>query len=242
MAGAVAVSTDTGTTAAFATDSTIDAGSGDVIILATPKDVVSVFADGEFASSAATGVGVAVTVDVAERSNLAYIGGTIEITAASLTVGVGKIDAGVLKAPDQSTFTAQSIAGVGNSSDVGVAGSLAINVIITDNRAYIDEDATLTLHGNPDVTVGAYSDVSHTTKAVPADGGGIAANVGVGASVALTDAEDTTAAYVGDNATVTGAHNLGLTADSVHATTTQAKNGAKGGTAITPVVGDLDCG
>ncbi len=240
VAGAVAVNTDTGTTSAFVQDGTINAGTGGVIISATPKDIVTVLADGEFTgntSSTTDGVGVAVAIDIVDRTNVAYIGGTTDITAGSLQVGVGKITSGVLGPSDQSTFSAQAIAGVGGASEVGVAGSLAINVVVTDNRGYIDDNATLTLHGSPNVTVEALSNSANTTTAAPADGGAVAANTGVGASVAFADAEDRTAAYVGDNVTLSGANKLSLTATATHKTTTQAKSGAKGGTAVTPVVG-----
>src|SRR5207302_8312080 len=61
-------------------------------------------------------------------------------------------------------------------------------------------------------------------------------DLGVGASIAIDDAEDTTAAYFGDGSVLTGANKLSLTADSIHEMETDATSGAAGGTAVTPVV------
>ncbi|HUJ88277.1 MAG TPA: LEPR-XLL domain-containing protein, partial [Burkholderiales bacterium] len=231
VAGAVAVSTDTGDTEAFLNDATVGAGTGTLTVKADSTDVVSVTADGEFTGntgSTTNGVGVAVAIDVADRSDLAYIGGTSDITAGTLMVQV--------LAPSQSSFTASATAGVGSASNVGFAGSLAINVVVTEHLAYVDDGAGVTLHGNPDVTLEAHSNVKEVTKALPADGGGDGTKVGIGASVAFGYGQDTTAAYFGDTVGFTGAHNLTLTADSQHQMETDATSGGKGGTAITPVV------
>ena len=232
VAGAIAVNTDTGTTSAFVENGTINAGTGVVTISATPQDTVALVADGEFTgdTSSTDGVGVAVAIDAVDRTNLSYVGGNSTVTAGSLAVEV-------LAPANGSSFSVQATSGVGNSSQVGVAGSLAVNVVVTDNTSYVDNNATLTLVNSPNVTIEALSDVTNTTTAVPAAGSGSAStSTGVGASVAFTDAEDTTAAYVGDNVTLSGAKNLSLTAVSTHYTSTQAENGAKGGTAVTPVV------
>ena len=86
------------------------------------------------------------------------------------------------------------------------------------------------------MSITAKSDVSNTASALPSDGGGDGTKVGIGASVAFNYAENTTAASIGDNAELSGAHNLSLNAQSAHQMTTEAKNGAKGSTAVTPVV------
>ena len=101
---------------------------------------------------------------------------------------------------------------------------------------------TLTLVNSPNVTIEALSNITNTTTALPAAGSGSAsASTGVGASVAFTDAEDTTAAYVGDNVTLSGAKSLSLTAVSTHYTSTQAGNGAKRGNGGYARRGHLGC-
>lgn len=229
IGGAIAVSTDTGTTKAFLNNATIDAGVGAATVSASSVDVAALTADGEFTKKGSTGVGIGVAIGVADRSDLAYVSGNTDVTAGSLAVQV--------LAPKQSSFSAMSTAGVGDSSKVGVAGSLAINVTLFDHQAYLANGAQLTLHGNPNVMFEAHADLTNTAKALPADGG-TADSVGIGASVAFNYGQDLTAAYIDDNATFagTGAKNLTLTADADHVMDTEAKGGGKGSTAITPIV------
>ncbi len=229
IAGAVAVSTDTGSTKAFLNNATIDAKSGAAKVNASTVDVVSVTADGQATKSNTTGVGVGVAIGVANRSAQAYLTGANTITGSSLDVAV--------LAPSGSSFSADATSGVGASSKVGVAGSLAINVTVFEHKAYLDDGATLTLNGSPNVTFTASAIMTHATHALPsAAGNSDPSKVGVGASVAVTYEEDTTTAYIGNAATLTGANNLSLTADARLETDTEAKAGSKGGTAITPVV------
>ncbi|WP_050419168.1 LEPR-XLL domain-containing protein [Bradyrhizobium tropiciagri] len=241
IAGAVAVTVDNGKTSASLVGSTINAGGGGVMILATPVDVVTTAADASFTNNTtSTGVGVAVAINIAdERDNTAFVGGSSSITAGSLTVAVGALNNGV---PDpgslaQSSFNAIAVAGV-SSKDNGVAGAFAINVIIGENEAYVDNAASVTLTGSPNVLIEADANIKEFAKAVPVDGGATGGKLGVGASVAVDYSEDTTAAYIGDNATLTGAKNLSLNATSAHGMTTFAQNGAtaSSGTGLTPVV------
>ncbi len=216
VAGAVAVTVDTGTTSAYIQSGTIDAGSGAVVVSATPQDVVLTTADGAFTGDTSggggtNGVGVAVAINVADRNNLAYITGATDITAGSISITVAPPS----PAPsDASSFSAEATSGIGDPSNVGFAGSLALNIIVTNNKAYVDNGATLTLHGSPDVTIEAETNITDTATATPAEGGGGgSATVGIGTSVAFNYGEDTTAAYLDDNASVTGAHGLSLTAE-----------------------------
>ncbi len=233
VAGAVAVGTDTGNTSAYVSSGTIDAGTGAATVEAQSADVVGVIANGSNTGSSSTGIGVAVAIDVANRNDSAYITGASDITAGSLAVEVLPLDPGT-----PSSFTVSATSGAGDPSSVGFAGSLALNITQTTNEAYIDQGATVTLTGSPNVTVEAESNVTNSASAEPAQsgGGGSSANVGIGASIALNYNQDTTAAYLGNNAVVTGAGDLTLTAQSTHLMTTDATGGGAGGTAVTPVV------
>ena len=107
---------------------------------ATSVDVVALTADGEFTQAGTTGVGVGVAIGVADRTDTAYITGTVSVSAGSLDVAV--------LAPSPSSFTRNGdVVGVGDSTKVGVAGSLGINVSILDHEAYLDTNAALTLDG-----------------------------------------------------------------------------------------------
>src|SRR5690606_35034165 len=69
-------------------------------------------------------------------------------------------------------------------------------------------------------------------KASQAGGG----SIGVGASVALNIGETDTHATIGEDATVSGAGDIALSATSGNALDTYAEGGSEGGTAVTPVV------
>ncbi len=229
VAGAITVSTDTGKTSAFlGNGATINAGGGAATVSAASVDVVTLTSDGHFTGAGTNGVGVGVGIDVADRPDSAYVTGTVSVTAGSLDVAV--------LAPSQSTFTVSATSGVGNSSNVGFAGSLGINVVVLDHEAYLDNNASLTLPGGHTATTfESHSNIANTVKAVPANGG-TAASIGIGASFALNYGQDTTNATIDNGATLTGASNLTLTAAGAHSMLTDATAGGAGATGVTPVI------
>ncbi|HVC51376.1 MAG TPA: LEPR-XLL domain-containing protein, partial [Stellaceae bacterium] len=245
VAGAVAVNVDTGTTSAYINSSTITA-TGDttgVVVMTTPVDTVFVAASGASTGSTTNSVGVGVAIDVADRTNLAYVSGPTSITTNSLTILVGALDSNGM--PDSgslglSTFSASAISGIGEPSAVGVAGALAVNVVVTDDEAYIASGAKLTLPTAADVAIEADSNVLTLASAAPTGAGGSdKSSVGVGISIAFAYGQNTTAAYIGDTAEIGGAggaQGLTLTANSSQDTATSAENGGKGVTAVTPVI------
>ena len=241
VAGAVAVNVDTGTTQAYINNGTIGgAGAGSVTVSTTPIDSVTSTADGEFTgmSGQGTGVGVGVAINVADRNNYADITGTTSITAGSISVEV--MPPMVMGA---SGFSASATSGFG-STNTGIAGSLAINVVSVDNEASIGTGTTGaavkltgTGSGTPNLTVEADSNIANTATAMPSSGGGMAGDVGIGASIAINYGQNSTLAYIESGATVTGANNLMLTASSQNAMATTAMNGAAStGTSVTPVI------
>ncbi len=230
VAGAIAVSTDTGSTSAFlGGGAVINAGTtGAATVSASSVDVVALTADGEFTQSGTTGVGVAVAIGVDDRTDSAYVTGSVNVTAGTLDVAV--------LAPAPSTFTVSATSGVGNSSSVGFAGSLAINVGVLDHEAYLDQNASLNLTGHTNTTFESHSNVANSVKALPIANGGSSAGVGIGASVAIDYGQDQTQATIDNGATLIGANNLTLTAIGAHTMLTDATAGGAGATGITPVV------
>ena len=115
-----------------------------------------------------------------------------------------------------------------------MAGSLALNVATVDAHATIATGASVNANGG-NVTLRSTTDTSSTAKALPKEGtsGG---KLGIGASVAINVATNSTRAEIEDGAVLSGANDLTLTATGKHAATTEAKGGAAGGTAVTPVV------
>src|SRR5512135_1994684 len=234
VAGAVAVNIDTGSTSAYFKNASIDVGTGTASVTAESADKVTVTADGSNTgdtSSTTNGLGIAVAINVADRSDSAYV------TGASNILNAGALKIEVLE-PNSSSFDVEAKSGVGDGSNVGAAGALAINVVVTNHQAYIDGSASIKWSGSTDVTIDAHANVTNTEKADANQSGG-KSKIGVGASVAFDYSEDTTAAYVGDNATFTGSggvHDLTLAAESTHKMGTEATGGTKGGTSVTPVV------
>ena len=226
FAGAVAVVSLTSDTSAYITSSgAVAAGAGDLTVAASSTNTAATVADGTATGESATGVGVAVAITVADVESAAYLGGNADVSGTNIVVEA---------LVPTSTFSAQATSGSGAASSVGVAGSLALNVATVDAHATIATGASVSANGG-NVTLRSTTDTSSTAKALPKEGtsGG---KLGIGASVAINVATNSTRAEIEDGAVLNGAHDLTLTATGKHAATTEAKGGAAGGTAVTPVV------
>ena len=143
---------------------------------------------------------------------------------------------------------AEATSGAGSSGDVGIAGSLALNLVDVETLALIHAVSgrgppTVTLTGpTADVSMSATSSVESTAKATASEDG-IGGTVGIGASVAINSVDDITQAGLEDsgssawNPEVTGAHDLTLSATSTDSMTTTVEGGAAGATVVlVPVV------
>ena len=80
-----------------------------------------------------------------------------------------------------------------------------------------------------DLTLDATSTTATTTHAKPDDSGAGAADLGMGASVAISVADNLTRAGLEDTATLTSVDDLTLSATGSHTTTTTADGGGTGG-------------
>ena len=120
-----------------------------------------------------------------------------------------------------------------------MAGALAITLAFVDTQALIGGPA-----GVPAITVTRFGDVglaaryatAVTAKATPTDGGTSGEDVGVGAAVAISVAESSVRAMLADGVYFAGDGTMVLDADLDQVVTTEAESGAKGATALTPVV------
>ena len=174
-------------------------------------------------------------VRLASSKDNAKNGIAIDLTASSATG-----DAHTLT-EKASSFIAEAASGAG-ASDIGVAGALALNLITTNAEAYVASGATVDLHG-ASLTLEAPSKTQITAKASPNEAAS-GDTVGIGASVALNIGDNVVKAEIGGETTdpvaagaiVTNAADITLSAKGSHKMTTQAKGGAEGGVAITPVV------
>ena len=179
-----------------------------------------VTADGSAATASAPGVGVAVAVNLANVVTRAYV---TNATLKSALVDVEALDqAAATGTPN--TFGATSSSGAGDPSGVGVAGSVAVNVVSLDTEATVPALGSATLGSGDDLLLNSASHVSH---AVLAQAGATAgATFGIGATLALSIVNDTTAAGLGNGSSLTGARNLTLQATTGDAMNTVGLGGA----------------
>ena len=195
--------------------------TGGAFTLATKADTdAAAGADGSAVTPASgdASIGVGVAVNYARVINAAVIPSTATITSVGATISATM--------NSQHEFGANASSGAGGG-DVGIAGSVAINIVNLKTTALVAPGATIGA-GSGDVTIEAESRSTMTTSALPA-GAGVtgAGSVGVGASVAiaLMD-EDTKAALEG---TLSGGADLTISAVTQNAMTTSAETGASGG-------------
>ena len=124
-----------------------------------------------------------------------------------------------------STFTAHATSGAGGSS-VGVAGSIAVNVVTSNTTSNAGTTSPVTVNGDVSLT----SRTNHTNNAIAdAKQASDGSTSGVGASFALNVVNETTSAGLANGATLTGAKSLTLTSNDTDTTTTTADGGASAG-------------
>ncbi|MDE1954349.1 MAG: hypothetical protein KGJ03_01390 [Betaproteobacteria bacterium] len=132
-------------------------------------------------------------------------------------------------------YSASATSGAG-ASKVGLAGSLAVNVIDSDSEATVQAGAQLNLGGGA-LDLGAADLMSADASATPSSGGASGGKLGVGASVALNTITEHSLAQIADGVDVSGtAASLEVAANSLTDTSSTAQAGASGGVAVDAVV------
>ena len=120
----------------------------------------------------------------------------------------------------------------GGGGKIGVAGSVAVNVVDNDVEASVGRGGTsaITITGNGDVTISATNTSEAFSRALPAAGGASGKSVGVGASVAINVLSNTALARITDGTTITGsAGKFTMSAASDNFGFTHGENGASSG-------------
>ncbi len=150
-----------------------------------------------------TGIGGAVALNVGTAHFTAQVNTGISVGGLVLSTSSTEGQ----QQPSEFSATAQS----GRSSSVlGIAGSLAINVASTDSEAVLTPHAQVNVNGgNISVTAGGGAQTSATATAQPSTGDA----VGVGASVAINVAFDTTHGAL-DQSQISNGGNLSIAAQS----------------------------
>ena len=140
----------------------------------------------------------------------------------------------------QSSYKASATSGAGGSS-VGVAGSIAVNVVVSNTTSDIDGTSPVALNG-ADLTFTATSNLDNQALATAKQSTDGSAS-GVGASVGVNVVNDTTSAGLPNGAVLNGTKNLTVTSTSTDSMTTTANGGASAGSgslALSAQVGSND--
>jgi len=245
VAGAVAVTKFTPTTQAYVDSSTVTAGNA-INIDASSNNNTSTVADGEATTANANlSVGVAVAISDTVASNTATIENTTGTTSLSArTISVQTATPAASAATPNVLNTSATATSGASGTNAGVAGALALNIVSNTSEASVPSGSTVSTAG--DVAFNAQDSATETATAQPPvgfAGGSGGGALGVGASVALTIASNTTLADLQDTAQLTGAHNLTFTAGSNDTVATNAVSGSSvsgssgGAVSISPSAG-----
>ncbi len=178
---------------------------GPITVRSSANTDVKALADGTAVNpAAADGVGVAISVNYLETTNLATTGNTT-LRADGLVVEA--LMTNVPGTPTDTTHTIEAIANAGaGSKKVGVAGALAINIVNHDRtEAVVGGGANVDARtGNVTLTAASAEKDTATATATAKAG-----STGVGASVALNILIDTvTRAEVEDGAAFAGGNDI----------------------------------
>ena len=164
------------------------------------------------------------TVKLAKSSRDAHAGNAIDLTDGSGSAH---------KLIQKSNFVAEATSGAG-ATDVGVAGSLGLNIVDNRSEALIKANANVNA-GAGDVTLNAENTSLNVATAYAKVTG--SADVGVGPSIALNVVNNNiTRAKIEDTAIVTNTHDVAVTAMADHLVRTKAEAGAAGDVAFSPSV------
>ncbi|MBL8225533.1 MAG: leukotoxin LktA family filamentous adhesin [Chromatiales bacterium] len=226
VAAAVAVSDIDSTTRVRLGSSERALVTGAVTLGSQSAVSADITADGSTAAGG-VGVGVGVAINLADVVNEAIVDQSLDAAGLTLTAGINPAATG-------HAFSSAAVSGAG-ASDVGVAGSLAVNVVSADSAALLGAAAAVDAGGGA-VLLQADNVVESSASATPADGGATGETLGIGASVAVNVASNAARAELADGAGLDGAGSLSLLANGSFTTSTEAEAGSAGGIALTPVV------
>jgi hypothetical protein len=234
VAGAFAINViTTSSTATLANGSTVRSDSGAVTLKTSANTDASAKGKGDTATDASVGIGAGVAVNSVDITNRASTG-SATINSVGLDVQATMRD---VSGNMQHLIEANAYAGASKTSDVGLAGALALNIVVNHTEAVVNAGANATSTGGA-VTLNAVSDEKDIANASgKVEGGG--SSVGVGAAVAINlltpsvvraEAEDTAGLTLTSGTTIT------VTANGNRVVETSVTAGTKGDTAITPAV------
>ncbi len=227
VAGAVVVNDLQSSTSATLASSTAAQVTGAVTLGSQSSNNASISADAS-AVGGTTGVAAAVAINLGKTSNQALV---------NQALTAGSVSAMAVMAPSAATssFDTKAVSGAG-ASNVGIAGSLAVNAVDSATGAALGSAAVVTLAGGSgNVALVATNNTASNASAKP--GGPVTGDkVGIGASVAVNVVGTRTTAELANGAQLSNANDLRLTAQGTHDTSTESEAGSEGGVSLTPSV------
>ena len=223
VVGGFAVSDLTSTTLAKLGSSVAALVGGATAVSASSANSAAVVADGSAVDST-TGVGVAVGINLAHISNDALV---------TQQLSTGSLDVSATMGAGGNVFTTTATSGAG-AKDVGVAGSIAVNLVDTQSSARLEGDVTIT--GNGAVSVVAENQTKSVARATPSEDGASGDSVGVGVSAATNIVGNRALAELADGSILSGAGALSVSAKGVFELESEAKAGSAGGVSLTPAL------
>ncbi|MCZ4315718.1 leukotoxin LktA family filamentous adhesin [Comamonadaceae bacterium G21597-S1] len=190
------------------------------------------------AGSTSVGVGAAVALNTGVSTNQALIGDDAQVQAQGVVVQA------VNPSGAHSDYGAEARSGAG-AGEVGIAGALAASVVVNTTVAALEGDRNASGQGarvdagSGDVLVQAgNASTNKVVSGADVSGTGGSAKVGVGASIGVNVAVNTTVADIADKAVLLQGHDLTLRATADHGQETAVTGGAAGAqVAVTPLVG-----
>ncbi|MBU4319151.1 MAG: DUF4347 domain-containing protein, partial [Proteobacteria bacterium] len=196
--------------------------------LLTPSEITSIqrATSEEAPATPGIGIGVAGAINVATILNRATLAGDVTARGITLEALMDSRDTG----DTQHTLGAKAVSGAG-AGNVGVAGSLAVDIGVTESQALVTGTAVLSAN-NETVSLKAENKTSTTTQATAKESATGTGGFGAGASVALNVGVNTARAEIHGNAELTDAGALSLTSSGDHVAVTTAEAGAGGATAL----------
>jgi hypothetical protein len=180
---------------------------------------------GTAAGTSSVGVGAAVALNLINNSTVATIGAST-INAQGVTVNAGMMNPDSANTPlNQFVATAASGAAGG---EVGVAGSVAINIVANTSKALIETGASVNANSG-DVNVTSLNNAYEQATSYPTSTGsnGQGAKVGIGAALGLNILSNSTQSEIEDGVGLTNAGNVTVTASSSQSLNAWAQNGAE---------------
>ena len=153
-------------------------------------------------------------IDVADVLTHSYLDGPVKVTGPVVLECAAPV----------SEHSAEASSGASGDGSLGVAGSLAIDLIKLDRTAILKPTADIT--ASDDVTMSVAAAGSSATKARAGNNG--TSKFGMGASVSINVMNDTGVAGLSDNSKLGGAKNLTIASAEKNDMTTEAKGGCEG--------------